>query len=98
MTPADPPLPKSSPAPDRCAARPSGRRAARSRWTAPAAAQRFALAYKYRFVEGLAATRVRCPVPGVRPRAREYYLPVNAFDVAVAPAPRHHARRPLTVR
>ena len=46
------------------------------------------LAYKYRFVEGLAATRVRCPAPGCG-RGREYYLPVNAFDVAVAPAPKN---------
>jgi hypothetical protein len=45
----------------------------------------FLLAYKYRFVEGLAATAVRCPAPGCR-RAREYYLPVNAFEVRIAPA------------
>lgn len=43
----------------------------------------FVLSYKYRFVEGLAATVVRCPAPGCR-RGREYYLPVNAFDVLVA--------------
>jgi hypothetical protein len=43
----------------------------------------FMLSYKYRFVEGLAATVVRCPGPGCG-RGREYYLPVNAFDVKVA--------------
>jgi hypothetical protein len=41
----------------------------------------FVLSYKYRFVEGLAATVVRCP--GCK-CGREYYLPVNAFDVLVA--------------
>ena len=41
----------------------------------------FLLSYKYRFVEGLAATVVRCPGCA---RGREYYLPVNAFDVTVA--------------
>lgn len=41
----------------------------------------FVLSYKYRFVEGLAATVVRCPGCG---SGREYYLPVNAFDVSVA--------------
>lgn len=46
----------------------------------------FRLSYKYRFVEGLAATVVRCPAPGCR-RAREYYLPVNAFAVRIGPAP-----------
>jgi hypothetical protein len=45
----------------------------------------FVLSYKYRFVEGLAATVVRCPAPGCA-RGREYYLPVNAFDVSVAAA------------
>ena len=45
----------------------------------------FVLSYKYRFVEGLAAARVRCP--GCR-SAREYYLPVNAFDVVVTPSHR----------
>ena len=43
----------------------------------------FVLSYKYRFVEGLAATIVRCPAPQCG-RGREYYLPVNAFDVRVA--------------
>ena len=43
----------------------------------------FVLSYKYRFVEGLAATIVRCPASGCR-IGREYYLPVNAFDVLVA--------------
>jgi hypothetical protein len=43
----------------------------------------FVLSYKYRFVEGLAATIVRCPARGCG-RGREYYLPVNAFDVSVA--------------
>ena len=43
----------------------------------------FVLAYKYRFVEGLAATVVRCPTSGCG-RGREYSLPVNAFDVSVA--------------
>ena len=43
----------------------------------------FVLSYKYRFVEGLAATIVRCPAPGCG-LGREYYLPVNAFDVLVA--------------
>ena len=43
----------------------------------------FVLSYKYRFVEGLAATVVRCPASGCG-RGREYYLPVNAFDVSVA--------------
>lgn len=43
----------------------------------------FVLSYKFRFVEGLAATVVRCPAPGCG-RGREYYLPVNAFDVGVA--------------
>ena len=43
----------------------------------------FVLSYKYRFVEGLAATVVRCPGSGCG-RGREYYLPVNAFDVSVA--------------
>ena len=47
----------------------------------------FVLSYKYRFVEGLAAARVRCPAPGCR-SAREYYLPVNAFDVLVTPSHR----------
>lgn len=42
----------------------------------------FVLSYKYRFVEGLAATVVRCPASGCG-RGREYYLPVNAFDVSV---------------
>jgi hypothetical protein len=46
----------------------------------------FVLSYKFRFVEGLAATGVRCPMEGCRSR-REYYLPVNAFDVQVAAAP-----------
>ena len=46
----------------------------------------FVLAYKYRFVEGLAATVVRCPAAGCR-QGREYFLPVNAFDVLVS-APR----------
>ena len=46
----------------------------------------FVLRYKYRFAEGLEAARVRCPVAGCR-RPREYYLPVNAFDVAVALVP-----------
>ena len=45
----------------------------------------FVLSYKYRFVEGLAATIVRCPAAGCR-RGREYYLPVNAFDVIVTPS------------
>jgi hypothetical protein len=48
---------------------------------------RFVLSYKYRFVEGLAATVVRCPAAACR-RGREYYLPVNAFDVVVTPAHR----------
>ena len=53
----------------------------------------FVLRYKYRFAEGLEAARVRCPVAGCR-RPREYYLPVNAFDVAVAlvPGPSPHGR------
>jgi len=45
----------------------------------------FVLSYKYRFVEGLAATIVRCPAAGCG-EGREYYLPVNAFDVLVTPA------------
>jgi hypothetical protein len=45
----------------------------------------FILTYKYRFVEGLAATVVRCPSPECR-KGREYYLPVNAFDVLVTAA------------
>ncbi len=45
----------------------------------------FVLSYKYRFVEGLAATIVRCPAASCR-RGREYYLPVNAFDVLVTAA------------
>ena len=43
----------------------------------------FVLAYKYRFVEGLAATVVRCPAAACR-QGREYFLPVNAFDVLVS--------------
>ena len=54
----------------------------------------FVLSYKYRFVEGLAATVVRCPASGCG-RGREYYLPVNAFDVAVA-APGGAASPPPT--
>ena len=46
----------------------------------------FVLAYKYRFAEGLAATRLRCPDPSCR-RPREYFLPVNAFDVRITIAP-----------
>lgn len=46
----------------------------------------FVLSYKYRFVEGLAATVVRCP--GCK-RGREYYLPVNAFDVMVSASGGH---------
>jgi len=34
-------------------------------------------------VDGLAATIVRCPAKGCG-RGREYYLPVNAFDVLVS--------------
>jgi hypothetical protein len=45
----------------------------------------FLLSYKYRFVEGLSATIVRCPAAACR-RGREYYLPVNAFDVIVTPS------------
>ena len=45
----------------------------------------FTLTYKYRFVEGLAATIVRCPAGECR-KGREYYLPVNAFDVLVTAA------------
>ena len=45
----------------------------------------FTLTYKYRFVEGLAATIVRCPAAECR-KGREYYLPVNAFDVHVTAA------------
>jgi len=52
----------------------------------------FVLSYKYRFVEGLAATVVRCP--GCK-CGREYYLPVNAFDVLVA-APDGHITPPRT--
>lgn len=52
----------------------------------------FVLSYKYRFVEGLAATVVRCPDCS---RGREYYLPVNAFDVSVA-APGGAASPPRT--
>jgi hypothetical protein len=80
MTPADP-----SSAPDSA----TGVTAA---WTTTRAATLdcagcgagFVLSYKYRFVEGLAATVVRCPAAGCR-TAREYYLPVNAFDVVVTP-------------
>lgn len=45
----------------------------------------FVLSYKYRFAEGLAATVVRCPAAACR-SGREYYLPVNAFDVLVLAA------------
>lgn len=45
----------------------------------------FVLSYKYRFVEGLAANTVRCPAAACR-QGREYYLPVNAFDVLVTAA------------
>jgi hypothetical protein len=45
----------------------------------------FVLSYKYRFVEGLVATLIRCPAAGCSDRF-EYYLPVNAFDVVVAAA------------
>ena len=55
----------------------------------------FVLSYKYRFVEGLAATVVRCPASGCG-RGREYYLPVNAFDVLVA-APGGAAPPPRTI-
>ena len=55
----------------------------------------FVLSYKYRFVEGLAATIVRCPAPGCG-RGREYYLPVNAFDVLVA-APAGGAAPPRSI-
>jgi hypothetical protein len=86
MTPADPPLPKSSPAPDRSPT-PEWTTSREVALDCAGCGARFMLKYKYRFVEGLAATRVRCPTPGCG-RGREYYLPVNAFDVAVAPAPR----------
>lgn len=43
----------------------------------------FVLSYQYRFVEGLAASVVRCPAAGCG-RSREYYLPVNAFDILVS--------------
>ena len=45
---------------------------------------RFVLSYKYRFAEGLGATLVRCPAAACR-RGREYFLPVNAFDVRITP-------------
>ena len=85
MTPADPPLPTPAAAPERGPA---------TEWTTSREATldcagcgtRFVLRYKYRFVEGLAATRLSCPARGCG-RAREYYLPVNAFDVTVAEAP-----------
>ena len=84
-TPADPPPPLPLPAAD-------ARRA--PDWTTTrevaldctGCGARYVLAYKYRFAEGLAATRLRCPDPSCR-RPREYYLPVNAFDVVVAFAP-----------
>ena len=70
------------------------------RWALDCAALRRARscsAYKYRFVEGLAATRVRCPTKGCG-RGRGYYFPVNAFDVARRPRTQKRARRPLTAR
>lgn len=85
-TPADPPS-----APDSATAiKPSA-----AAWTTTRTARLdcagcgagFVLSYKYRFVDGLAATVVRCPADACR-RAREYYLPVNAFDVLVTPSHR----------
>lgn len=98
--PADPPPLVPDPAADVAAAQasgpphpaPAGVRPPGTDWTTSrevalecaGCGLRFVLAYKYRFVEGLAATQVRCPAPSCR-HPREYYLPVNAFDVTVGP-------------
>ena len=84
MPPADPPPLAPDPVPE-------PRRGAALDWTTSRAValectgcgNTFQLTYKYRFVEGLAARLLHCPAPGCRGR-REYYLPINAFDVRVA--------------
>jgi len=93
MPPADPPPPAPDPADDVTAvpggSTPGGN--VTTEWTTTrevplecaGCGAAFVLSYKYRFVEGLAATVVRCPASGCG-RGREYYLPVNAFDVSVA--------------
>ena len=95
MPPADPPPPTPDPGPTparrhRAAAEAGGRTpSVTAEWTTTrdvplecaGCGAAFVLSYKYRFVEGLAAAVVRCPGCG---RGREYYLPVNAFDVLVA--------------
>ena len=75
-TPADPPLPSPAPPPDWTTSREVALDCGRC-----GAAYR--LSYKYRFAEGLTAARLRCPAPGCG-CPREYYLPVNGFDVTVA--------------
>ena len=85
MPPADPPLPTPSSAPERPPA-PEWTTSREATLECAGCGGRFVLRYKYRFVEGMAATRLRCPAQGCG-RAREYYLPVNAFDVTVAEPP-----------
>jgi hypothetical protein len=85
--PADPPPLAPEPVPHPPEGRPS------THWTSFREAAfectecgtRYVLSYKYRFVEGLEAARVRCPSPGCR-HGREYFLPVNAFDIRVTAA------------
>ena len=84
-TPADPPLPTPLAAPERAPA-PEWTTSREATLDCAGCGTRYVLRYKYRFVEGLAATRLRCPARGCG-RGREYYLPVNAFDVTVAEAP-----------
>ena len=91
--PADPPSPAPTASRHHRAATDSPREAApvTAAWTTtrdvsldcPGCGAGFVLSYKYRFVDGLAATIVRCPAKGCG-RGREYYLPVNAFDVLVS--------------
>jgi hypothetical protein len=79
MTPADPAPPASTPV--------------TTAWTTareeplecPGCGAAFVLSYKYRFVDGLSASLVRCPAPGCG-QGREYFLPVNSFDVFVVAA------------
>jgi hypothetical protein len=94
-TPADPPPPQPIPAAtgaarDGAAAAPpppfDWTTAREVRLECAGCGARYVLSYKYRFAEGLAATRLRCPSSDCR-RAREFYLPVNAFDVVIALAP-----------
>ena len=79
MTPADPPS-----APDSATAWTTNRTESLD---CAGCGAGFVLSYKYRFVEGLGATVVRCPARGCG-KMREYYLPVNAFDVVITPSHR----------